>query len=149
MQRHASPYLLKISSIIYGIMRKTKTHRKKTDCCRLDCPCVKMEGIYSPCFPHTRFCVCRTGTDRLALQEAVLHHSETAVWGAILWSKMLFPLTQYTAESIMDVTLHHLQRQISSVVICCAMFSYPSSNGHSLEQGITRNYKTFQHWGNY
>lgn len=47
--------------------------------------------------------------------------------------KMLFPLTQYTAESIMDVTLHHLQRQISSDVICCAMFSYASLNVHLLK----------------
>lgn len=127
-------------------MRKTKTHRKKTDCCRLDCPCVKMEGIYSPCFPHTHAFVCagQEQTGWLCRKQCFIILkllSEVQYYGL----KMLFPLSQYTAESIMDVTLHHLQRQISSDVICCAMFSYPSSNGHSLEQGITRNYKTFQH----
>lgn len=37
--------------------------------------------------------------------------------------EVLFPLTQYTKAVSMKVTLHHLQRNVSSDVICCVMFS--------------------------
>lgn len=45
--------------------------------------------------------------------------SENHYYGA----ETLFPLTQYSTQSIVIVTLHHLQRKRISDVICYVMFS--------------------------
>lgn len=95
-------------------MRETPTHKPDIPA---DRPGVRLYGIYT-----LSTLIPLTGTDRLCMRQCFIILkllSEVLHYG----TEMLFPLTQHTADSIMDVTLHHLQRKISSDVICCIMFS--------------------------